>query len=55
MCSCVGGLSQIISFITCIELEKETGRIVLMAMMVASLAALSDSLLPGMSEWLAIH
>ena len=41
--SCVDWSSRIIGFITCIELEKETGRIVLVAMVVASLAALSAS------------
>ena len=30
---------------------KETGRNVLVAMVVASLASLSGSSLPGMSEW----
>ena len=37
------------------ELEKETGRIVSVAMVVASLAALLARLLPGMAEWLGIH
>ena len=37
------------------ELEKETGRIVLVAMVVATLAALSGSSLPGMTEWPGIH
>ena len=44
-----------ISFITLIELEKETGRIVLVAIVVASLAAFSASSLPEMSEWPGIH
>ena len=39
-CLCVGESSQIVSFITWIELEKETGNIILEAMVVASLAAL---------------
>ena len=37
------------------ELEKETGRIVLVAMVVATLTALSGSSLPGMTEWPGIH
>ena len=37
---CDGGSSQIISFITFIELEQETGRILLMAMVVTALVAL---------------
>ena len=64
--SCVGKLmqrvhmyvdrsSRIISFITCMQLEKETGRIVLVAMVVASLAVLSASSLPWMAEWPGIH
>ena len=37
------------------ELDREIGRIVSVAMVVASLAALSARLLPGMSEWPGIH
>ena len=37
------------------ELEKETGRIVLVAMVVATLAALLGSSLPGMTDWPGIH
>ena len=44
-----------ISCITSIELGKETGRIVLVAIVVASLAAFSASSLPGMPEWPGIH
>ena len=48
MCLCVGKVSQIVSVITWMELDKETGRIVYVAMVVASLAALLARLLP---EW----
>ena len=48
--SCVGESSRITSSITCLELEKDTGRMVLVTMVVASLAALLDSSLSGMSE-----
>lgn len=44
-----------VSFIAGIELEKETGRIVLVAKVVDSLAALSANSLPRMTEWLGIH
>ena len=37
------------------ELEKETGRIVSVAMVVASLAALLARSLRGMAEWPGIH
>ena len=37
------------------ELDKKTERIVSVAMVVASLAALLARLLPGMAEWLGIH
>ena len=37
------------------QLEKETGTIVLVAMVVASLAVLSASSLPWMAEWPGIH
>ena len=36
-------------------LDRETGRIVSVAMVVASLADLSARSLPGMSEWPGIH
>ena len=49
--SCVGGLPRIVSLITCLELEKDTGRMELAAMKMALLA----SLLPRMAEWPAIH
>ena len=48
--SCVGGLSRIVSSITCMKLEKDRGRMALVAMVVTSLAALSLSSLPGMAE-----
>ena len=44
-----------VSFVTCIELEKETGTIVFMALVVASLASLSASSLPEIPEWPEIH
>ena len=53
-CSCVDRSLQIVSFITWIELEKET-RIVSVVMVVASLAALSARTLPGIGEWPEIH
>ena len=37
------------------ELDREIGRIVSVAMVVASLAALSARSLPGTAEWLGIH
>ena len=37
------------------ELDIEIGRIVFVAMVVASLAALSARSLPGMKEWPGIH
>ena len=37
------------------ELGIEIGRIVFVAMVIASLAALSARSLPGMEEWPAIH
>ena len=37
------------------ELEKDTRRMVLVAMKMACLAALLASLLPGMAEWSGIH
>ena len=43
------------SFTSCIELEKETRKIGLMAMVVASLAALYANLLAGIEEWRRIH
>ena len=38
-----------------IELEKETGWIVSVAIVVVSLAAVSARTLPGMAEWPGIH
>ena len=55
MRSCVGGSLRIVSFITCTEPEKETGKIVLVAMVVASLADLSANSMPGMAEWPGLH
>ena len=40
---------------TLIELDREMGRIVSVAMVVASLVALSAKSLPGMEEWPGIH
>ena len=37
------------------ELDREIGRIVSVAMVVASLTALSAKSLPGMAEWPGIH
>ena len=54
-CSYVGWALQIVSLITWMELEKETGRIVSVAMVVASLGALSATSLPGMAGWPGIH
>ena len=53
--SCVGRASRIVLLITSMGLEKQTGRIVSVAMVVASLAALSARSLPGMAEWPEIH
>ena len=55
MRSCVGGSLRIVSFITCTEPEKETGKIVLVAMVVASLADLSANSMTGMAEWPGLH
>ena len=40
---------------TWIELDREMGRVVPVAMMVTSLAALFARSLPGIEEWLGIH
>ena len=48
--SFVGGLLQIISLITWMELKKDTGRMVLVIMLVASLVVLFASMLRGMSD-----
>ena len=53
--SCIGGVSQIVSLMTWIELDREIGRIVSVAMVVASLAALSARSLSGMAEWPGIY
>ena len=45
---CVGGASRIVSLVTWMELDREIERIVSVAMVVATLAALSARLLP---EW----
>ena len=37
------------------ELDREIGRIMSVAMVVASLTALSAKSLPGMAEWPGIH
>ena len=37
------------------ELDREMGRVVSVVMRVASLAALSARLLPGINEWPGIH
>ena len=52
---CFGRSLWIVSFITSIELEKETGRIVSVAIVMASLAALLGRTLPEMAEWPGIH
>ena len=44
-----------VSLKTWIELDIEIGGIVFVTMVVASLAALSARLLPGMEEWPEIH
>ena len=38
-----------------VELDREIGRILSVAMLVASLAAVSARSLPGMAEWPGIH
>ena len=53
--SCVVKASRVVSLITWLELNKETGRIVSVAMVVTSLAALSGRWLPGIAEWPGIH
>ena len=52
---CISGASRIVSLMTCIELDREIGGIVSVAMVVASLAALSARSLPGIAEWPGIH
>ena len=51
----VGGVSRIVSLMTWMELGKEIERIMFVAMVVASLTALSTKSLPGMEEWPGIH
>ena len=53
--SCIGGASQIVSLMTWIELDREIGRIVSVAMVVASLAASPARSLSGMAEWPGIY
>ena len=53
--SCVAGASRIVSLITSMELDREIGRIVSVALLVAPLASLSARSLPGMTEWPGIH
>ena len=48
---CIGGASRIVSLMAWIELDREIGRIVSVAMVVASLAALSARSLPGIAKW----
>ena len=52
---CISEASRIVSLMTCIELDREIGGIVSVAMVVASLAALSARSLPGIAEWPGIH
>ena len=52
---CVGGSLRVLSFITWIELENETGKTVSVVMEVATLAAMSCSSLSWMVEWPEIH
>ena len=52
---CISGASRIVSLMTCIELDREIGGILSVAMVVASLAALSARSLPGIAEWPGIH
>ena len=55
-CLCVPKASRIVSLlITWMKLDKETGRIVSVAMVVVSLAALLARSLPGIAEWPGIH
>ena len=53
--SCVAGASRIVSLITSMELDREIGRIVSVALLVAPLVSLSARSLPGMTEWPGIH
>ena len=48
---CVGKALQIVSLIAWMELDKETGRLVSVAIVVGSFAALWARSLPGMAEW----
>ena len=52
---CVGGASRIDSLMTWLELDREIGRMVSLAMVVTSLAAMSARSLPGTAEWPGIH
>ena len=52
---CISEASRIVSLMTCIELDREIGGIVSVAMVVASLAALSARSLPGIAEWSGIN
>ena len=52
---CVDGASWIVLLMTWIVLDIEIVRIVFVAMVVASLAALSARSVPGMEEWPGIH
>ena len=52
---CISGASRIVSLMTCIELDREIEGILSVAMVVASLAALSARSLPGIAEWPGIH
>ena len=52
---CISGASRIVSLMTCIELDREIGGIVSVAMVVASLAALWARSLPGIAEWSGIN
>ena len=54
-CSCAVGTSWIVSLMAWMELGREIGRIVCVAMVVASLAVLSARSLPGTTEWPGIH
>ena len=54
-CSRIGKASWIVCLITWIELDKKAGRIVSVAMVVASLGTLLSRTLPGIAEWPGIH
>ena len=53
--SCIGKASRIVSLITWMDLDRETGRTVSVTMVLASLATLSARSLPGMAEWPGIE